>query len=426
MKAVYLGLACLLVLMVCISIPASADSFTDEEGVEWLEVDNYTLYWGQEVNTSGYVIKAADFSPSYAFDTDSDYVMLTVTSNRSETWQTVLARNNSNIPDNYIFDGRLNVTALSVVTGNNIPVPFTNISVYLANLTEAQNTVVDRIDLTISVEENRAKEAYMDERAYFEIKVKNLMVVPVSIQVIQTIPDGLVFDPDVDVEWNTTLAAGGLKSYQYSLKALRPGTYNFTGTKVLVPINGRVYSKVLNDTQFVVHGPYINLSKANPDNSGESVQVGDILRMQVIAVNEGDRAAYVSVSDELPAGGVLVEGATSSSKILYPSESITFTYSIKVGKAGNIVIPSAAASYTDPRDYEDVVYSRRYIMHVSDYGEQAGYEQADSGDDLYQDIPDFSEVTEQPETVEEDHGIFQIFYDLMDAIGQFVSRLRQK
>lgn len=411
----------MLVSLLCLSGLASAGSFTDEDGLEWLDAGNYTLYWGQEVNTSGYLIKAADFSPSKAFDTDSDYVMLTVKSNRSETWQTILARNNSDIPDNQIFGDRLNVTVLSVVTGSNIPVPYTNISVYLANVTASREVVIEKIDATISVEENRAKEVYMGERGHFEIKVRNLRFVPTSIQVVQTIPDGLIFDPDVDMEWNCTLAPEGQKSFQYSLKALRPGTYNFTGTQVLVRMDGRVYSKVLNDTQFVVHGPHINLTKAH---SAESVQVNDIIRMRVTAVNEGDRAAYVSVSDELPQGAVLMEGTTGSSRILYPSENITLEYSLRMGKAGNIVMPSAKASFKDPRDYEDVVYSRRYMLYVREYGEQD--RPADYYDTGYPEYTSAGESAEQPEPLKEDHGMFRIFYDLIDAVRQLISGLRQK
>lgn len=414
----------MLALLVCLCSLASAESFTDDDGVEWLEAGEYTLYWGEEVNASGYMIKAADFSPSKAFDTDSDYVMLTVLSDRSESWQTILAVNNSNIPDNYIFGDRLNITALSVVTGNNIPVPYTNITVFLSNVSQTPTVVIEKIDKTIIVEENRAKEVYIDERAHIEVKIRNLRVVPTAIQLVQEIPDGLVFDPDIDMDWNFTLAAGGQRSYKYSLKALRPGTYNFTGTQVLVSMDERIYRKTLNDTQLIVHGPYINLTKSH---SAESVQVNDIIEIQVSAVNEGDRAAYVSVSDEIPLEAVLVGGSISSSKILHPSENITLTYSLRMDKAGSIVMPSAKASFTDPRDYKDIAYSRRYMLYVADEHGQGGYEQ----DGYYDKFPQASSFydninSEQPEIVQEDHGMFQIFYDLMDAVKKFISNLRQK
>ena len=423
MKQVALRLG-VLALLVCLCSLASAESFTDDDGVEWLEAGNYTIYWGQEVNASGYLIKAADFSPSKAFDIDNDYVMLTVVSNRSESWQSLLAVNNSNIPDNYIFGNLLNVTALSVVTGNNIPVPYTNISVFLANLTDARDIVIEKVDATIKVEENRATEIYIDERAHIEVKIRNLRVVPTAIQLVQEIPDGLVFDPDIDMDWNSTLTADGQKSYKYSLKALRPGTYNFTGTQVLVSMDERIYRKTLNDTQLIVHGPYINLTKSH---SAENVQVNDVIEIQVSAVNEGDRAAYVSVSDEIPMGAVLVGGSISSSKILHPSENITLTYSLRMDKAGSIVMPSAKASFTDPRDYKDIAYSRRYMLYVADEYGQGGYEQDGYYDDFPQDYSFYDNINEeQSEIVEEDHGIFQIFYDLMDAVKKFISNLRQK
>ncbi len=413
-----------LALLVCLCSLANAESFTDDGGVEWLETGNYTLYWGEEVNASGYMIKAADFSPSKAFDTDSDYVMLTVLSDRSESWQTILAVNNSNIPDNYIFGDRLNITALSVVTGNNIPVPYTNITVFLSNVSQTPTVVIEKIDKTIIVEENRAKEVYMDERAHFEIKVRNLRVVPTTIQLIQEIPGGLVFDPDIDMDWNSTIAANGQKSYSYSLKALRPGTYNFTGTQVLVSMDDRIYKKTFHDTQLIVHGPYINLTKSH---SAENVQVNDVIQIQVSAVNEGDRAAYVSVSDEIATGAVLVGGTISSSKILHPSENITLTYSLRMDKAGSVVMPSAKATFTDPRDYEDTVNSRRYMLYVADEYGQDGYEQDGYYDDISPEDASYDSINaEQPAVVKEDHGIFRIFYDLADAVKQFISNLRQK
>ncbi len=424
MKQASFKLMWILAFLLCLCSFASAGSVTDDDGVEWLDVGNYTLYWGQELNTSGYVIKVADFSPSRAFDMDNDYVMMKVSSNRSESWAAILAVNSSDIPDRYIFGDRLNITALDIVTGNNIPVPYTNISVFLANVSQTQEVVIEKIDATISIEENRAREIYVDERAYIDIKIKNLRVIPTSLQLVQEIPEGLVFDPDTDIEWNCTLAAGGQKSYKYSLKALRPGTYNFTGTQVLVSMDGRIYKKTLNDTQLIVHGPSINLTKTH---SAENVQVNDIIHMQVKAVNEGDRAAYVSLSDELPAGAVLTEGVTSSSRILHPSENITINYSLRMKKAGSIVIPSATASFVDPREYEDVVYSRRFLLSVSDPDEQSGYDLADHYDDASRESAgDTTLSAERPETAEKDHGIFRIFYDLIEAVSQYISNLRQK
>jgi hypothetical protein len=148
--------------------------------------------------------------------------------------------------------------------------------------------------------------------------------------------------------------------------------------------------------------------------------------MQVKAVNEGDRAAYVSLSDELPAGAVLTEGVTSSSRILHPSENITITYSMRMKKAGSIVIPSAIASFVDPREYEDIVYSRRFLLSVSDPDEQSGYGQADYDDASQESAANAIRSAGQLETAENDHGIFRIFYDLIEAVSQYISNLRQK
>ena len=49
----------LTVLLSHLCIIASAQS----SDVEWLTAEEYTLYWGDEVNHSGYFIKAEDFLP---------------------------------------------------------------------------------------------------------------------------------------------------------------------------------------------------------------------------------------------------------------------------------------------------------------------------------------------------------------------------
>jgi len=157
------------------------------------------------------------------------------------------------------------------------------------------------------------------------------------------------------------------------------------------------------------------------------VQVNDVIQIQVSAVNEGDRAAYVSVSDEIATGAVLVGGTISSSKILHPSENITLTYSLRMDKAGSVVMPSAKATFTDPRDYEDTVNSRRYMLYVADEYGQDGYEQDGYYDDISPEDASYDSINaEQPAVVKEDHGIFRIFYDLADAVKQFISNLRQK
>ncbi len=419
MKQLAFKLTLLTVLLVYLCGNAGAQS---TEEIEWLEAEEYTLYWGEEVNASGYFIKAQDFSPSRAFDVDTDYVMISVLSDDSESWGTILALNNSDIPDHYVFEDRLNVSALDIVTGNDIPVPYTNISVAIANQSATSSKVVKKIDATISVDEKRSDEIYMDERAYIEIKIKNLKETPLEhVEVISPVPEEFIFDPDISPAWNFSLGAYGQKTIAYSLKALKPGNYTLAGTEVLVDIGGRTYTKTLNDSQMIIHGPDINLTKSV---SSDIIGVGGTLDVDIIVNNSGDRATYVSVSDELPFGAVLLSGDTSGSKVLHPADTLRLRYSIRMDKGGEIVIPSARVESVDSKEYEETVFSKRFFVRVSDQPVIPDDEQSeeDSGE-----LPAESTHSEEESVesdisgdtapvVEDNHGMLQPLYDLLDRI----------
>lgn len=417
----------MVVFLVCLCDHAGAQSTTD---IEWLESEEFTLYWGEEVNASGYLITAQDFSQSHAFDTDYDYVMLSVISKNSESWGTVLALNNSDIPDHYVFEGLLNITAVEIVTGNDIPVSYTTINVSLANQSLMETKVVKKIDSTISVDEKRSDEIYMDERALVQIKIKNLREIPLeNVELVSPIPEEFILDPDVDRVLNFSLAAYGQRTIEYSLKALRPGNYSFSGTQVLVDMDGRTYTKTLNDSQIVVHGPFMNLTK---NVSADSVKVGDVLDVDLIVKNEGDRATYVSVSDEIPRGAVLLSGDMSGSKVLHPSGMLSLSYSVRMDLAGNILIPSAKVKSVDSKEYEDTVYSRRLLVEVSDPSQYIENEWAEEDmSDLNEDYMDYADesayaedIVSETVTQKEDHGMFQFAYDLLDSIKSFVANIR--
>ena len=114
----------LTVLLSNFCIVASAQS----DDVEWLDAEEYTLYWGDMINHSGYHIMAEDFSPAKPIDVDTDYVMLTINSIYDDSWGAILGVNNTQISNNTAFDDRLNITAIEVITGNDIPSPYTVIS----------------------------------------------------------------------------------------------------------------------------------------------------------------------------------------------------------------------------------------------------------------------------------------------------------
>ena len=325
----------LTVLLSHLCIVASAQS----SDVEWLTAEEYTLYWGDEVNHSGYFIKAEDFSPAKAFDVDTDYVMLRIDSVYGDSWGAILGVNNTQITNNTVFDERLNITAIEVVTGNDISSPYTVLSVAISNSTGSLPTKVSWINASLKFREHYSDEVYIDERAYFLLEMENLLSVPLDDVTVEVkLPEDLVMDPDSDTKWNFSFGPYQKKMLDYSLKGLKPGTYELNGTVIKVNYEGKSYSRILNDTELIIHGPLINVSKyAYP----ESAILHDEINITIDVVNDGDRAAHITVSDQLPAGATVISGVAGGSLVLHPEDTFSLNYTVRMDRAGDIVIPSA-------------------------------------------------------------------------------------
>ena len=185
------------VLIICLVLQQHAvgASTTDANDTEWLTPSEFTIYWGEQAEIDGYTIKALDFSPSKPVDLPDDYVMLSIKSNTSRSWNAILALNNSVISNETILDGLVKLTAKDVVTGNDIPTPYATIEIAIANSSSIIKPI-PWINTIIKVKRLPAKEAYIDERVYILTEVINLKDIPLqSIRINETIPDGFVTDP---------------------------------------------------------------------------------------------------------------------------------------------------------------------------------------------------------------------------------------
>ncbi|MDY0387905.1 MAG: hypothetical protein RBT65_12435 [Methanolobus sp.] len=415
----------LLVLLVNSCIVAGAQS----NEIEWLDAQEYTLYWGDEINHSGYFITASDFSPAKPTDYENDYVMLTVTSIYHDSWGAILA-NNTEISNNSVFDDRLNITALEIVTGNDIPAPYTTLSVAISNSTGSLPVKITWMDATFEFEERMSKEVYIDERAHLSMKIKNLKAIPQeSVSINKFIPPEFVFDPDSDVKWNLSFDPYETKTLEYSLKALRPGTYLFNGTLIKVEHEGRTYFKELNTSNITIHGPFISINKSISKNS---VSLSEQVNISLDVSNEGDRAAHVSISDQLPIGATLISSNTGMDSVLHPGAKISLDYSVRMEKSGDIVIPAAQVKFMDSKEYEGIIYSQKQLMHVLDPDETVP-------DNLYGDLDHTKEssyeeeyagnAAQSDETMlekKQDHGKLQFLYDILDSISQFLKNTKDK
>ncbi|WMW22724.1 hypothetical protein RE476_02575 [Methanolobus mangrovi] len=420
----FIGLAVLLVNS-CIVAGAQSDE------TEWLDAQEYTLYWGDEINHSGYLITASDFSPAKPTDDENDYVMLTISSIYHDSWGAILA-NNTGISNNTVFDERLNITAIEIITGNDIPVPYATLSVAIANSTGSLPVKIKWMDATFEFEERISNEVYIDERAYFSLKIKNLKEIPLeSVSISKFIPQEFVFDPDSEIQWNLSFDPYETKTLEYSLKALKPGTYEFNGSLITVEYNGRIYSKELNTSDLTIHGPFLNISKSV---STDSVGLHDQINITLNVANEGDRSVRLAVSDQLPIGAVLISGDTGVNSVLHSDSSISLSYSVRMDKAGDIIIPAGQAKFVDSKEYEGIVYSEKQLIHVLDpdetiyaesYDDSAYFDET-SYDGEYQDIGDISETVADVAEEEEDHGKLQFLYDILGSITGFLKNTKDK
>lgn len=421
-KLLLIGLA---VLLVNFCIIAGAQSDDDD----WLEPQEYTLYWGDSINHSGYIIKASDFSPAKAFDTENDYVMLTIDSIYGDSWGAILA-NNTDFSNNTVLDDRLNITALEIITGNDISIPYTTISVKIANSTESIPITISWINSTFEFDDVSSDEVYIDERAYFTLEMKNKG--PDSfdrVTVSKELPAEFVFDPDSDPVWNVSFDPYEKRSLEFSLKALKPGSYDLAGTLISVEHKGRTYSRKLNNSTLEVHGPFI---KVNKSLSMATVEVNGNVDITLDIMNEGDRAAQVTVSDQLPLGAVLLSGDTGISHVLQAEDSLSMNYSIRMDKAGEIIIPSARVKFIDSKEYEGAAYSDKMVIQVQDPDEILESPYADdylnsTYEEEYEE-PVSDNAGEMQDVAEEtvDHGKLQFLYDILDSVTGFLKDTKDK
>ncbi|WP_214045247.1 hypothetical protein [Methanomethylovorans sp.] len=365
-----------LALVMCLTMlqhPASAKSSND---TEWLTPLNVTLHWGEQVEISGYTITAQDFSASKPVDTPDDYVMLKVKSNTSRSWGAILALNHSSIPNETILDGVIRLTAQDIVTGNNIPTPYATIQVAIANIPHI-NKPVPWIHNVIRIKRLPADEANIDERVYIWTEVVNLKDIPLeNICINETLPDGFIADPEVDhTNWTFRLNPREKKSFGYSIRALRPGSFLIPGMKLSIEHNGVFHLMQTNDSEIVIHGPYIDVKKSF---FYQDVGEEGLLNVTLSVNNTGDRAAYVNLTDRIPERCQLIAGNLSRGQVMQPSDAWELKYSLLLRSTENVIIPGANVRFVDSRKYSDTFESASHVLKI----EESVIEEALSDEEL--------------------------------------------
>ena len=350
-----------LVIFFAANITVMAVSAAD---IDWKDPEEYTLDWGEKVNVSGYTIKAVDFSKSSPTDVEEDFVMLSVKSNKSDSWTAVLGTNQSFYSPTKVFDDLVKINASKIVTGSDIPIPYAVINVSISNETK---TSPSWINDSISFSRITVNEIYIDQKAHVTVKVSNLKGLHFEKLSINTsLPDGLIVDPDQDLDFKGSLPPRKDKTFHYSVRAIKPGNYTLNPVNLNLTYLGIDYHLKTNDSNLVVHGPFINVSK---EYSLKAEDGNYFINISTIATNEGDRAAYVKFEDRMPAEAKIIGKDKDKSGVLYPDQSFTINSSLNVGEKGNLVLPASFASFSDSSGYSGSVSSGNILISLATFNE---------------------------------------------------------
>ncbi len=398
-----------------------------EEDIHWSEPEEITLYWGEEVNSSGYIIRADDFSTAGAFDVPYDHVMIAIENDRLEQWSCLLSLNNSDIPDTYTIEDRLKIQALRIVTGNDIPAPYTTLNITVSNKTLPSTTGISWINSTILATRTLSSDIYMDERAYLTTEIINLRGKYLEeVRLNSTLPIQLFPDPDTDINSTFKLAPYGQTSQEFSIKALKPGTYIIPPAQITVKHEGRIYRKYLNASNITIHGPYMNISKNLIIDSNNT----DILNIKVTVTNEGDRAAHVHIIDTIPSGSILVKGESEREMVLFPKNVTELEYSIRLQPDNrDILIPDAKVEYCDAKGYTSTASSGK-LKYISNKEAEETSQDEDTAQNttsvtVQQNTPDNENkaMEEEKPSLSDIRSVKDLVDTLMDIVDLALSRI---
>jgi len=169
-------------------------------------------------------------------------------------------------------------------------------------------------------------------------------------------------------------------SIGYKLFPTKPGTYTFDAPYVEAEFYGKDFSWESSGVTITVHGPHINLTKtvAEPDGDGE-------YKVTLNLRNDGDRAAYINLTDAVPAGAGYVEESaeegivggglplsewdldlckvddshriTVEGVLLPPGTSLEASYLIRPDRFDKLDLPYAEVWFRARNYYEGVVRS---------------------------------------------------------------------
>ncbi|GFO96626.1 hypothetical protein ig2599ANME_0815 [groundwater metagenome] len=188
---------------------------------------------------------------------------------------------------------------------------------------------------------------YLEEYAMVSVTFKNNANYELkNVSITDTLPDGFRLLSNNSLHWVVTVPAKGEWDSRYLIKPLEA---NKDGA-VLPPANaefrtrGEYYTIQSNQPGIVVHGPKISLTKQIDISE---INPGDTVTVTVLAENVGSTPTKVSIKDQLPLEGTLVNGSTSLDDFIEANKAARFSYSLKIDSEQPVKLPPATVEFNE-------------------------------------------------------------------------------
>jgi len=167
---------------------------------------------------------------------------------------------------------------------------------------------------------------------------------------------GSDFSANSSLGWEFELHSGETRTFNYDLKAMKPGTgLILPGAQAEYNLGNKTHTIRSERPVIDVMGPFIEVKKnAYPSTA----DLGKEIVVSTEFNNTGNRKVEVSFQDSIPDGLSLVWGNTGGSFILPPGEKQTLQYCLRSLKASEFSIPTTVA-YRDVR-------GNKFETHVPD------------------------------------------------------------
>jgi len=222
----------------------------------------------------------------------------------------------------------------------------------------------------------------VSEWSIVELAIYNIGFYPVrNLNITDSpIPDGFRIAEMYEKGSPTCISEDRPYHIRYKLFPTKPGTYTFDAPSVEADFYGKDFSWESSGVTITVHGPDINLTKTVAESDGDRTY-----KVTLNLRNDGDRAAYINLTDTVPAGaGYIEESAeegiaggglplsewdldicrvddshriTVEGVLLPPGTSLEASYLIRPDRFDELDIPYAEVWFRARNYYEGVVRS---------------------------------------------------------------------